>query len=92
MDLFVGGITISDADAAALRHDLIDIEAWVTEAIAGKINNAKKHILTEWEPKVFADVTVTTIPADKEGLIAYILARPDYKDRVEAEADWLAGR
>ena len=35
-------ITISDDDKIALDNDLLDVDDWIQQAIAGKINNCKK--------------------------------------------------
>ena len=32
-------VTISDSDMKALEHDLIDVNQWLQEAVAGKISN-----------------------------------------------------
>ena len=34
-------VNISDADEKAMLNDLLDIDAWVQSAVAGKINNCK---------------------------------------------------
>ena len=79
-------VTISAADETALDNDLLDKDAWIQAAVAGKIANAKKRMINEWRPKVFADDSVATIPANDDDFIALVVARDDYKTRAEREA------
>lgn len=83
-------INIGDAEEACLLNDLLDIDDWVQKAVKGKINQCRKRLIREWQPKLFADATVTTIPGDEATFISAVQARPDYKDRAAREAE--AGR
>ena len=79
-------VIISDADELALRNDLLDINDWVQKAVIGKVNNCKSRMCRtdgEYVQKLFADPTVTSMPADQDELIALIVSRPDYKDRAD---------
>jgi len=87
MIIFPRGIEISDADAACLLNDLLSVEEWVVAAIRGKVNNCKKRLLLEWQPKFFADPEVRNIPASEEAFIAAIMARKDYKTRTARGAE-----
>ena len=78
-------VNITDAQEACLKNDLLDIDDWVQKAVKGKINNCRKRLIREWQPKLFADPIVTTVPADDAQFIALVLARPDYKDRAARE-------
>ena len=80
-------VTITDADETALDNDLLDKDAWIQAAVAGKINNCKKRMINEWRPIVFADDSVATIPANDDDFIALIVARDDYKTRAERDAE-----
>ena len=80
-------VTISTADETALDNDLLDKDAWIQAAVTGKIANAKKRMINEWRPILFADDSVTTIPANDDDFIALIVARDDYKTRVERDAE-----
>ena len=42
--------------------------------------------IEEWMPKLYADESVTQIPADDDEKIVLIVARDDYKNRAEQEA------
>ena len=83
-------VTISDADELALKNDLVDINDWAQKAVIGKVNNCKSRMCRTdgvWVQKLFADPTVTSIPADQEALIDLITKRPDYKNRVQRDAE-----
>ena len=79
--------TLTELEEKILKNDLLDIQEWVDGAIDGKINNCKKRMLAEWQPKLMADPEVESIPATEEGLINLIVARADYKDRAARDAE-----
>ena len=79
-------VTITDADETALDNDLSDKDAWIQEAVVGKISNAKKRMINEWRPILFADDSVSSIPANDDDFIALVVARDDYKTRAERDA------
>jgi len=79
--------TLTTIEVSVLKNDLLDIQDWATKAIDGKINNCKKRMIAEWTPKLMADSSVESIPADEDKLIELIVARDDYKNRVEREND-----
>jgi len=78
-------IDIPDADVLALKNDLLDINDWVQKAVTGKVANCRSRMVTEWLPRLMADPVVSTIPADEAEMIALIVTRPDYADRVTRE-------
>ena len=80
-------VTISADDETALDNDLLDKDAWIQAAVTGKINSCKKRMINEWRPILFADDSVATIPANDDDFIALVVARDDYKTRVEREAE-----
>ena len=77
--------TLTTTEETVLKNDLLDVQDWVTKAIDGKVNNCKKRMIAEWTPKLMADDSVESIPADEDKLIELIVARDDYKNRVERE-------
>ena len=79
-------VTITDADETALDDVLLDKNAWIQAAVTGKINNCKKRMIEQWRPILFADDSVTSVPANDDDFIAMIIARDDYKTRAEREA------
>jgi len=79
-------VNISDADQLILKNDLLDIDQWVKDAVRGKVNQCKKRMIREWQPRLMADPAVDTIPANESAFIEMVAARPDYKNRVNREA------
>jgi len=80
-------VNISDAEEACLKNDLLDINDWIQKAVIGKINNCRKRLIKEWQPKLFADPNVTSIPGDEVGFVDMVFTHPDYKDRVTREEE-----
>ena len=68
-----------------MKNDLVNVQTWVDGAIDGKVNNCKKRMIADWMPKLYADESVTQIPADDDEKIALIVARDDYLNRAEKE-------
>ena len=79
--------TLTTLEESVLKNDLLDVQDWVDNAIAGKINNCKKRMIREWLPKLYADDSVSSIPASEDDIVALVVARSDYKDRVAREAE-----
>ena len=79
--------TLSSTEEAVLKNDLLDVQDWADGAINGKINNCKKRMLREWLPKLYADESVSSIPASEDEIVAMIVARDDYKDRAARDAE-----
>jgi hypothetical protein len=78
--------TLTATEESVLKNDLLDVEVWVNGAIDGKVNNCKKRMIAEWLPRLYADESVTQIPANEDDIIALVVARDDYKDRSERDA------
>ena len=74
-------VNISDRDQIVLRHDLLDIDDWVQSAVLGKINNVKKRLIIQGQTILRNDPAVTTMPANDDGIVDVVTARPDYRDR-----------
>ena len=79
--------TLSSLEESALKNDLPDVQDWVNGAINGKINNCKKRMIREWLPKLYADDSVSSIPASEDEIVALIVARDDYKNRAARDAE-----
>jgi hypothetical protein len=80
-------IKLTPKEETALKNDLLDINDWIQEAITGKVNNCKKRMVNEWRPILFADESVSSIPANDDDFIALVVTRSDYKTRSEREAE-----
>ena len=75
-------IEVDDTDQTVLKNDLLDIDAWVQDAMTGKINNCWKRMQTEWTTKLMNDESFTdSIPSNKADFVTLITSRSDYKDR-----------
>ena len=81
-------ITIDETDQKVLKNDLLDIDQWCQDAIAGKINNCWKRMQSEWTTKLMNDDSFTdSIPSNKTDFVNLITARSDYKTRAEREQE-----
>jgi len=76
-------VEINETDGSALSNDLVDINDWIQNAVIGKINSCKKRMIQEWQPKLFDDPSVTSIPAAQDDFIKLVVARDDYKNAAE---------
>jgi hypothetical protein len=81
-------ITLTDLQQQILSHDLYNdtdnagIDAWVDDAITGKINNCWKRMQQEWTTRLMNDDSFTDpIPSNQADFVALVLARSDYKNR-----------
>ena len=75
-------IKVDDTDQLVLKNDLLDIDAWVQDAMTGKINNCWKRMQTEWTTKLMNDSSFTdSIPSNKADFVTLVTSRSDYKDR-----------
>ena len=75
-------VKIDDTDQTVLKNDLLDIDAWVQDAMAGKINNCWKRMQREWTDKLMNDSSFTdSIPSNKADFVKLVTSRSDYQDR-----------
>jgi hypothetical protein len=79
--------TLTSLEESVLMHDILDADAWVVGALDGKINNVKKRMLEEARRVLYADESVTQIPASDDEIITMYVARSDYKNRAERDAE-----
>ena len=81
-------VTINDTDQKIMKNDLLDLDAWVQDAVIGKKNNTWKRFQSEWTKKLMDDESFTdAIPSNKTDFVNLVTARPDYKDRVARDAE-----
>ena len=79
-------IEVDDTDQTVLKNDLLDINAWVQDAMTGKINNCWKRMQREWTDKLMNDESFTdSIPSNKADFVTLITARSDYKNRADRD-------
>jgi hypothetical protein len=86
MILFPGGIAITDIEHKSLLHVVSDPEAWLLDTIAEKIRLRREALIDEWLPRLHADSSVTELPANSNALAELIMARDDYKSRLQQDA------
>ena len=79
--------TLTSLEESVLKNDLLDVQDWVDKAIDGKVSNCKKRMIAEWLPKLYADDSVSSIPASEDDIVALVVARSDYKDRAARDAE-----
>ena len=75
-------VEVDDTQQSILKNDLLDINAWVQDAVTGKINNCWKRMQREWTDKLMNDSSFTDpIPSNQADFVKLVLARSDYKNR-----------
>ena len=80
-------ITVSDVDMKILNNEIRDVNTWIQRAVEGKIASVKKRMLRDWTARLNADPDVESIPANEDALMDVIVARDDYKNRVQRDAE-----
>ena len=86
-------IKVSDTDQTVLKNDLLDIDAWVQDAMTGKINNCWKRMQREWTDKLMNDESFTdSIPSNKADFVTLVTSRSDYKDRKARDEEIKIGK
>jgi hypothetical protein len=86
VDIFDSGIVLTANENACLLHMVPDAEAWVTSMISEKAKLRRDALIEAWRPVLYADSSVTEIPADADDLATLILARGDYRTRAQKDA------
>ena len=79
-------VEVDDTQQSILNNDLLDINAWVQEAMTGKINNCWKRMQREWTDKLMNDSSFTDpIPSNQADFVRLITSRSDYKTRKQRD-------
>ena len=86
MIIFTNGIAITDIENKSLLHIVSDSEAWLLASVLAKAESRRDALIKEWEPRLFNDPSVTELPADAHELCDLIMARSDYKTRLQQDA------
>jgi len=86
MIIFSSGIVLTTNENSCLLHIVADAEAWVHSTIAEKARLRRDALIEEWRPRLYADASVTELPADADSLATLILARSDYKTRAQQDS------
>jgi hypothetical protein len=84
--------TLSDLQQKILANDLYTaadnsgLDAWIDDAVTGKINNCWKRMQQEWTTKLMNDESFTdSIPSNQADFVALVTARSDYKTRKQRD-------
>ena len=81
-------VTIDDTDQMVLKNDILDIDAWVQDAVTGKVNNCWKRMQNNWTTKLINDESFRdSIPSNKAAFVSLVTSRADYKNREVRDAD-----
>ena len=81
-------VEVDDTQQTILKNDLMDINTWVQEAMAGKINNCWKRMQREWTTKLMNDSSFTDpIPSNQADFVKLVVARSDYKNRADRDKE-----
>ena len=81
-------VTIDDTDQMVLKNDILDIDAWVQDAVTGKVNNCWKRMQNNWTTKLINDESFTdSIPSNKAAFVSLVTSSADYKNREVRDAD-----
>jgi hypothetical protein len=86
MILFSDGIQITEIEQKCLLHVEMNLEQWLHATISEKARLRRDALINEWRPKLYADASVTELPAADDELCALIMARDDYKTRLQQDA------
>ena len=75
---------ISDDDQKLLKDNGFiigdaGIDEWLQKLVTGNINKGYKLMRNEYDPILFDDESVSSVPSDKEKYINLVTARSDYK-------------
>ena len=79
-------VVINDDNQAILKHDLLDIDDWIQQAVVGKIHNTTKRMAREATEVLKADDSVSSMPATNVDLCKALIARDGYKNRAARDA------
>ena len=79
-------ITVNDTMQAIMNNDLLSIEDWIKDAVAGKQNNCWKRFQAEWTTRLMNDDSFTDpIPSNQADFVTLVTGRSDYKNRKERD-------
>ena len=71
-------VNLSARQVALLEDRIFDVQEWIDEAVAGKINNSKKNLIKRYAGEYMGGT-------DEEDHIDRIFASPGYQNRSERE-------
>lgn len=87
MIIFPIGIKLTSNENSCLLHMVSDAEVWMANTIVEKATVRRDALIAEWRPRLYADESVTELPANSDALATLILARSDYKTRAQQDGE-----
>jgi hypothetical protein len=86
-------VSLTDLQQKILSNDLYNdvsnnngLDAWIQNAVDGKINNCWKRFQSEWTTRLMNDDSFTdAIPSNQADFVALVTARSDYKTRKQRD-------
>ena len=86
-------VSLTDLQEKILSNDLYNdvsnnngLDAWIQNAVDGKINNCWKRFQSEWTTRLMNDDSFTdAIPSNQADFVALVTARSDYKTRKQRD-------
>ena len=90
--ILANGIDIEDHEYEACLSYWDDPETYLIALLDNKIACCKERMIIQWTQKFIDDPAVENFPSDVDELIEFIVARPEYKNRVQREAEAEAAR
>lgn len=79
-------ITVNDTMQAIMNNDLLSIEDWIKDAVAGKQNSCWKRMQSDWTTKLMEDDSFTDpIPSNQADFVTLVTSRDDYKTRKQRD-------
>ena len=86
-------VSLTDLQQKILSNDLYNdvsnnngLDAWIQNAVDGKINNCWKRFQSEWTTKLLDDSSVLAISASRADFVEQVTNRSDYKTRTQRDA------
>jgi len=86
MIIFPTGIVLTANENSSLLHIVPDAETWLSSIIAEQARLRRNALIQEWQPRLYADDSVTELPANPDDLATLIFVRSDYKTRAQQDA------
>jgi len=86
MIIFPTGILLTANENSSLLHMVPDAETWLSSTITEKARLRRDALIQEWRTTLYADDSVTELPANSDDLATLILVRSDYKTRAQQDA------
>jgi len=80
-------VSFTDDEVKCLEAIIPDVQKWLQEAADGKLSQCKKKIIIEWQPKLFADGGISSLPSTEKETLDFIFANKQYTSRKDRDYD-----